>query len=99
MVPFEKANKISFDCNIQQVKIKEFDCLYYGCFFEDIILIFKINSDEILNDKTIFYSDHQHRGNIGEGQFHISNKNIKNHINKYFLNSLTYEKLFEIFNK
>ena len=31
----------NFDCNIQQVKRKEFDVIYYGLFFSDKIAIFK----------------------------------------------------------
>lgn len=67
----------SFDCNIQQVKRKEFDILYYGLFFADIIEIYKMNSDEILNCPG--YSDKQHRGNEGEGQFHLNESNIDYH--------------------
>ena len=37
-----KDNK--FDCNIQQVKRKKFDTLYYGIFFSDKVQIFKIKS-------------------------------------------------------
>ena len=42
-----------FDCNIQQIKTVEFDVLYYGCFFEDKIMIFKIDSKTIREDKEI----------------------------------------------
>ena len=33
MLTYENAIKSEFDCNIQQVKGKEFEYLYYGCFF------------------------------------------------------------------
>lgn len=45
-----KSTEISenaFDCNIQQIKRKEFKVLYYGLFFSDKIYIFKIRNDEI----------------------------------------------------
>ena len=83
-----------YDCNIQQIKTKEFDILYYGLFFYDKIFIYKINSSEVKNLPT--YSDKQHRGNVGEGQFHINNTNIKEH-QKYFIKEITYEDLYEIF--
>ncbi|NMA83623.1 MAG: hypothetical protein GX962_07150, partial [Epulopiscium sp.] len=38
-----------FDCNIQQVKRREFDILYYGLFFADKIAIFSMESSEILS--------------------------------------------------
>ncbi len=53
-----------FDCNIQQVKRKEFDVLYYGLMFADAVVIFRIGTHEI--GSHIFYSDKQHKGNEGE---------------------------------
>ncbi len=97
MLTFEKAKELSFDCNIQQVKVKEFKYLYYGCFFEDKIMICKIESTEIATDPKIFYSDHQHRGNVGEGQFHINNATLENHLNKYLVSWLTYQELYDMF--
>lgn len=67
----------SFDCNIQQVKRKEFDVLYYGLFFEDAVEIFRMKSSDILD--CLGYSDFQHRGNEGEGQFHINNGTYSYH--------------------
>ena len=97
MLTYEEAKKMSFDCNIQQVKVNEFEYLYYGCFFEDKIMICKIESSQIKNDNKILYSDHQHRGNIGEGQFHINNRTLANHLEKYLIRWLTYEELYNIF--
>ena len=73
----EEIENYNFDCNIQQIKRKEFDVLYYGLFFADIIEIFRMNSNEILSCPG--YSDKQHRGNEGEGQFHINNTNMNIH--------------------
>ena len=53
ILTFENAKKANFDCNIQQVKPSEFDVLYYGCFFDDKIMICKINSSEIINDPSL----------------------------------------------
>lgn len=97
MLTFEKAMLNLFDCNIQQVKTKEFSILYYGCFFEDKILIFKIHPEQIIQDKDIFYSNHQHRGNTGEGQFHVNTKTISHHLDKYLVCSLSYEDLYNLF--
>ncbi len=99
MLTYENAIKSEFDCNIQQVKGKEFEYLYYGCFFEDKIMICKIKHSEIKTDLKLNYSDHQHRGNNGEGQFHINERTIKHHLNKYLIKWLTYEELYDIFSK
>ena len=89
-------NQSSFDCNIQQIKCKEFDELYYGLFFADKIQIFKMSSKEVLKLKG--YSNKQHRNNKDEGQFHIDKDSYKIH-QKYLKKELTYEQLFELLNK
>lgn len=97
MLEYGEIASVDFDCNIQQIKRKEFDVLYYGCFFGDKIMICKMDSDEILD--CYGYSDKQHRGNEGEGQFHIKNDTIDFHLNKYLITWLSYEELFALFNK
>ena len=83
-----------FDCNIQQVKCTEFDVLYYGLFFADRIEIFMMRSAEILNCPG--YSDKQHRGNEGEGQFHLNQDNIEYHRQHHLQRVLTYEELYTL---
>ena len=83
--------RYDFDCNIQQVKRLEFDVLYYGLFFADRIAIFKMNSGEIMS--CLGYSDRQHKGNEGEGQFHLNRSTIDYHMQNHFVQWLTYEKL------
>lgn len=87
----------SFDCNIQQIKIKEFDVLYYGIFFSDKVKIFKIRAAQI--DKQVKYSDKQHKGNIGEGQFHLNNQSFKYHLEHFFEIELTYKKILKLLTK
>lgn len=84
-----------FDCNIQQVKRKEFDVLYYGLFFADQIEVYCMSSQEILDCPG--YSDKQHRGNEGEGQFHINQDNIAYHRKHYLEQKLNYEELYALF--
>lgn len=87
--------RYDFDCNIQQVKRLEFDILYYGLFFADRIAIFKMNSEEIRT--CVGYSDKQHKGNKGEGQFHLNRSTIDYHMANHFVQWLTYEELYDIF--
>lgn len=83
-----------FDCNIQQVKRKEFDVLYYGLMFADAIVIFRIESKEI--GSQISYSDKQHKGNEGEGQFHLNRQTLPIHLKHYLYQVITYDKLLEL---
>ena len=94
---YEEAFNCAFDCNIQQIKTKEFDILYYGIFFSDKIIIFKMTKKEFEENKSkIGYSDKQHKGNKGEGQFHIKKKSLKFHVDNYFLKELSYEDFYNI---
>jgi len=98
-VPFANWRSSRFDCNIQQVKRREFDVLYYGLFFSDCVRIFRINSPDIKTRKDggrIGYSDKQHKGNVGEGQFHITEKNLPTHLERYFHKALTYDELYQL---
>lgn len=81
----------AYDCNIQQVKCSEFDVLYYGIFFRDAIVVFRAESNEIPH--TPGYSDKQHKGNKGEGQFHISSETYGWHRKARFYAELTYDQL------
>jgi len=94
MVAFADWRNAVFDSNIQQIKRAEFEVLYYGLFFSDAVLIFRIENDEI--GPQIFYSDKQHKGNVGEGQFHVSDKTLQIHLDKYLYKRLTYDELFDL---
>jgi hypothetical protein len=94
MVPFAEWRQNVFDCNIQQVKRAEFDVLYYGLFFADCIVIFRINSGDI--GAQIYYSDKQHKGNVGEGQFHVNQDTLQIHLDNYLYQKLTYEELLQL---
>lgn len=94
LVAWKERETTPFDCNIQQVKRAEFDVLYYGVFFSDCVAIFQIDSVDI--GPKIFYSDKQHKGNVGEGQFHINNDTIAIHVEHYLYQKLSYEKLLDV---
>lgn len=42
------------------------------------------------------YSDKQHKGNVGEGQFHINQINFEYHIQNFLYRELSYEELYKI---
>lgn len=95
MMKSTEVNNHTFDCNIQQIKRVEFDILYYGLFFYDKIAIFSMRSDEVFSCPG--YSDFQHRGNEGEGQFHINNSTYDYHLGNRLVAWLTYEELYDMF--
>lgn len=95
MIKFEDAKTKTWDSNMQQIKTNLFSTLWYSLFFEDKVLLFKIKNDIIREDSNIHYSDKQHRKNEGEGQFHITNKNIQYHVDNYLVKILTYEEVYE----
>jgi hypothetical protein len=94
MVTWADRTRVEFDCNIQQVKRAEFDHLYYGIFFADCVAIFHITSEQI--GPQIYYSDKQHKGNEGEGQFHLNQDTIAIHEKSYLYRSLTYAELLDL---
>lgn len=94
MVNFKDWKSTEFDCNIQQVKRQEFEMLYYGLFFADCVIIFRIATDEI--GPQIQYSDFQHKGNIGEGQFHINRRTFQYHLDHYAYRTLQYDFLLSL---
>jgi len=53
-----------------------------------------MSSDEI--QSCFGYSDKQHKGNEGEGQFHLNRKSIDYHMKNHFVQWLTYEELYNL---
>jgi len=96
-VDYRNRYNYDWDCNIQQIKPSQFDTLYYGLMFWDKILIFKINNETIEKDAPIGYCPKQHKGNIGEGQFHIKPRNFEHHYENYIHKEMTWEELFMLF--
>jgi hypothetical protein len=44
----------------------------------------------------IHYSDFQHKGNVGEGQFHINSRTVQVHLDHYLHKTLTYDELLHL---
>lgn len=91
---FKNWKLTKFDCNIQHIKRHQFEILYYGLFFSECILIFKIESKNI-NEK-IYYSDKQYKDKSEDGQFHLNQSTLQIHLNDYLHKILTYEDLYKI---
>jgi hypothetical protein len=97
MFPYTEYKNQDFVCNIQQLKKKEFDVLVYGLLFADRILFFLATPEDI--GPNMSYCDRQHKGNKGEGQFHIKPSNLQYHIDNHLLAALSYGDLMLLLDK
>lgn len=68
-------SKSPFWMNFQQIKPAHCDVFVWTAVWRDVIKYWVLSSDEVKNNK--YYSKGQHRGNVGEGQLHIKDDNIK----------------------
>ena len=84
------------DCIFEHIKTRYFDDLYYSIFTSDMLLVFKISSTELIEDKNITFCNRQTRDAEGDGQFHVKKNNIEYHIKKYLVKEVTYDKLCDI---
>lgn len=96
MFYFDEYSEVVFDSNIQQIKPDEFDVLFYGLLFADRISIFVMESRWLKWDASINYSSKQHKGNTGEGQFHLTQKTLPYHLEKYHLLHISYYDAMQI---
>ena len=89
--------------NIQNIKRHKFDILIYVMLFEDCIKIFKCNSDDIPNIGRTDGKGPQWCGRHGgedkkgkNGQFGISKNNIEWHLDKWLIDTLTWDEHYEM---
>lgn len=57
-------------------------------------MIFKLTPPDL--KKLKYASDKQHKGNVGEGQFHLNEKTYEFHLQNFFERKITYEELVEL---
>lgn len=98
----------NYDCNIEQLKPRCFDSLYYGVFFSDKIEVFHAPRSEFPDSLDSFLADKksarkklpgyslQHQGGE-ECQFHIKKTTHKHHYENYHIKDITYEELYDLF--
>lgn len=63
-----------FDMNFQQVKPACCEVFVWMGVWRDVIRYWVLSSNEVASNR--YYSTGQHRGNTGEGQLHVNEKNI-----------------------
>lgn len=80
----------NFKMNFQQLKPQCAEIFIFLAVFLDEIILWVLNSKEVLSHKD--YSIGQHRGNKGEGQLHITQKNIHT-LDKYRLKNDNLEQM------
>ena len=64
-----------FDMIFEQIKPKHCDVFLWLAVWRDALMYWVIPSHEVAKDR--YYSDGQHRGNVGEGQLHLKQENIR----------------------
>ncbi len=74
MKALSSDSKCGFDMNFQQIKPDCCDVFVWIAVWRDVIRYWVLSSDDVKNNK--YYSKGQHRGNKGEGQLWITEKNI-----------------------
>lgn len=94
LFPFGEWEQHKFDCNIQQLKKSEFDVLFYGVMFADRVVIFMATPDQIGSEMN--YSNKQHKGNEGEGQFHINSRTLEYHLRVHQFATFSYADLLKL---
>ena len=69
------TSKHGFDMNFQQLKPACANVFIFIAVWRDVIRYWVFSSNEVKKNK--YFSKGQHRGNVGEGQLWITEKNIK----------------------
>jgi len=64
-----------FDRNFQQIKPDCCDVFVWVGVWPDLIRYWVLSSNEVASNR--YYSPCQHRGNVGEGQLHLKDDNIR----------------------
>jgi hypothetical protein len=82
---------------VEQVKLAEFDVLYYGVFFADKIMICRIEADQIPN--VPYHSCKQHKGHREGGQFIIDQGNVRQHQDDFLYKLIDYNDLWKLLSK
>ena len=75
MKALSSDSKEKFDMNFQQIKPKCCDVFVWIAVWRDKIRYWVLSSNEV--EKNEYYSQGQHRGNIGEGQLWLKDSNIR----------------------
>ena len=101
LVKFSEAESASYLANIQNVKRDHFSKLIYVLLFEDCIKIFVIESTDIKKGTVPSWSDkHGRYDALGKsGQFPITKSTIKTHLDKYLVETMSYQEATSIFEK
>lgn len=67
-------SKCQFDMNFRQIKPKCADVFIWVAVWRDKIRYWVLSSNEVRTNR--YFSKGQHRGNVGEGQLHVTGNNI-----------------------
>jgi len=96
LIPFSDCYNSKYDANIQNVKRDHFSILKYVLLFEDCIKIFESDKEDISKIPN-WCPKHGRYDALGKsGQFAIKKNNIKWHLENNLIDTLTWDKTYEI---
>lgn len=78
-----------FDINFQQIKPACCDVFVWMAAWRDMIKYWVMSSKEVASNPS--YSTGQHRGNVGEGQLHLTEQNIRS-FDRFLMSPINLEK-------
>ena len=96
LIPFSDCFTSIYCANIQNVKRDHFSILKYALLFEDCIKIFEVRKEDISKIPN-WSGKHGRYDALGKsGQFTIKKNNIKWHLENNLIDTLTWDRAFEI---
>lgn len=101
LIPFAESKTAEYLANVQNVKRDHFDNLIYILLFEDCAKVFFAKTESIAKGTFASWSDkHGRYDELGKsGQFGITRSTIQFHLENHLQDTVTYEKMTEIFQK
>lgn len=88
----DEAFSETFLCNFQNVKLAEFDKMFYVIYFRDKIKVYKADIADFIQDKNLNLSIKT----TDLGQFGVTENNINYHNDKYLHNTYSYTEFFNM---
>jgi hypothetical protein len=87
LLAFDQWSSADFACNIQCIKPSEFDLLYYGIFFSDLIAVFSAESGLIGTPCLPAHPQAHHSTHL---QFHLNRFNLSWHLRERLHATITW---------
>ncbi len=95
MVTFNDFIKEQIIANVQNIKLSNFDILYYCVFYKDRVQVFRCKN-EVVSDIHRWCPNHGSKEKGQNGQFPISKDNIDWHLDHCLVDTMSYDEIYQI---